>query len=128
MEYKGARITKRRDYVLVEDPPNYTPDLEDLPNKLALVAQCCAEVGTNKVLCLGTTANFRLSTTAIFDTGIEIAKASFKMAVVFTNHDAPKEDIAFIEDVIMNRGSEFRFFDDKASALQWLGVSDEGPE
>ena len=63
-----------------------------------------------------------LGTYGVFELGREIAKSGLRIAVV-ESHDAPNENVRFLENVATNRGGPIQFFDNEQHAKDWLGIT-----
>jgi hypothetical protein len=85
------------------------------------ISAACEEAGCRKVLILGPRTKVRLSVLDIYNLGQEIAKLGLRIAVVEL-HDASKENVRFLENVVANRGGPFQFFDDEQDAKDWLEI------
>ena len=122
MDNSEHKISIQPGYVLVERSQDYKVVLSEQPAKLMEMSTACKEAGCRKVLILGPRTKVRLSTQEIFDLGKEIAKLSLQIAVVEL-HDASKENVEFLENVVVNRGVPIQFFDNEQDAKDWLVVS-----
>ncbi|MCZ6898348.1 MAG: hypothetical protein O7D95_06565 [Betaproteobacteria bacterium] len=122
MDNSEHKISIQPGYVLVERSQDYKVVLSEQPAKLMEMSAACKEAGCRKVLILGHRTKVRLSTQEIFELGKEIAKLSLQIAVVEL-HDASKENVEFLENVVVNRGVPIQFFDNEQDAKDWLEVS-----
>ena len=106
-------------YVLVERPAGYEVTLSDQSLRLRDIARMCHEADCRNVLVVGQKSIVRLSTMDVFKLGEQIAELGLRVAVV-ESHDAPPEDVRFLEDVSTNRGGPLQFFDNEQDARNWL--------
>ncbi len=84
------------------------------------VSAVCEKAGYHKVLVVGPRTKVRLSTMDIYTLGEQIARLRMKVAVV-ESHDAPDDDVTFLENVATNRGGPLQFFHNEQDAKAWLG-------
>lgn len=122
MGKSNFKISVRRDYILVERPKDYEVVLDEMPAMLAELSAACKEAGCRKVLILGPKTHARLETMEIHDLGNLIATTRLQIAIVEL-HDAPDDDVAFLETVVFNRGGPLQFFRDETEAKNWLADS-----
>ncbi len=108
-------------YVLVERPQDYKVVLNEQAAVLMEMSTACKEAGCRKVLILGPKTKVRLSVPDIYDLGQEIAKLGLRIAVA-ESHDASKENVRFLENVVTTRGRPIQFFDNEQDAKDWLGI------
>ena len=106
-------------YVLVERPQDYEVALSEQPEMLMNLAAVCKQANCRKVLIRGPKTTVKLSPLEIRDLGKEIAKLDLRIAVT-ESHDASKEDVEFLENVVWNRGRPIKFFDSELEAKYWL--------
>lgn len=121
MEHESEKITVCSDYIRIDRPAGYEVELIDATDYVDKLASACDDAGVRNVLIVGPKTNVRLSTMDLLELGGLIAAAHLKIAMV-ERHDAPVRDVEFLENVAWNRGGLIEFFDDEASALEWLGV------
>ena len=122
MQISDHKISIQPDFVLVERPPGYEVDLNELPLMLMELANFCEEADCRKVLVVGENTKVNLEVIDIFDLGSQLAELHLQIAMV-ESHDASDENVGFLENVAFNRGGQIRFFDTKKDAKYWLGVS-----
>lgn len=116
------QISIQPGYVLVERPPDYEVVWTEQPAELKKISAFCKEAGCRKMLVLGPRTKVTLSLLDIYNLGEEITKLGLQIAVVEL-HDASKEDVKFLEDVVINRGISIQFFDNEQDAKDWLGIT-----
>jgi hypothetical protein len=122
MDNSEYQISIQPGYVLVERAQDYEVVLSEQPAILMAISASCKEAGCRKVLILGPRTKVRLSVQNVFDLGQEIAKLGLRIAVV-ESHDAPNENVRFLENVATNRGGPIQFFDNEQHAKDWLGIT-----
>ena len=116
------QISIQPGYVLIERPSDYEVDWTEQPAELKKISAFCKETGCRKVLVLGPRTKVTLSAVEVFKLGEEIAKLALQIAVVEL-HDASKENVKFLENVVINRGVPIQFFDNEQDAKDWLGIT-----
>ena len=116
------KISIQDGYVLVERPEGYEVAANALPAMLTELSEFSKIAGCQKVLVLGPKTKVNLALLDIYDLGSEIANLHLQIAMV-ESHDAPDEDVSFLENVVANRGDPIRFFDTEEEAKGWLEVS-----
>lgn len=116
------QISIQPGFVLVERPPHYEVVWRKQPVALKEISAFCEETGCRKVLVLGLRTKVTLSTSDILNLGKEIAKLGLQIAVAEL-HDASKEDVRYLENVVNNLGAPMQFFDNEPDALDWLGIT-----
>ncbi len=122
MGNSDLRISIQPGFVLVERPDNYEVVLGEQPAALMELSALCKEAGCQKVLILGPNTKVSLSLLDIYELGEEIADSHLHIAIA-ESHDASRDDEAFLETVVFNRGGPLQFFDSEKEAKSWLGVS-----
>ena len=122
MQIFDHKISIQSDYVLVERPPGYQVDLNELPPMLMGLTDICMEADCRKVLVVGNDTTVNLEVIDIFDLGNQLAELRLQIAMV-ESHDASAENVGFLENVAFNRGGQIQFFDTEKDAKDWLGVS-----
>jgi len=98
---------------------NFEVVLTEQPEMLMDLSAACKRANCRKVLIRGPKTSVRLSPLEIRDLGKEIAKLDLRIAVA-ESHDALKDDVAFLENVVWNRGRPIKFFDSELEAKYWL--------
>ncbi len=109
-------------YLRVERPQRYKVVLSEQPAELMKISASCREAGCRKVLIVGPRTRVSLSTLDIYQLGEKITKMGLQIAIV-ESHDAPGDDVGFLETVVFNRGGTIQFFDNEQDAKNWLEVS-----
>ncbi len=122
MSSANYNISIQSGYVLVERPRDYQVVLDEQPAMLMELSAICKEANCRNVLILGPKTKVSLSTFDILELGSQIADSRLKIAMVEA-HDAPNDDVNFLENVAWNRGGLIRFFDSDMEAKEWLGIS-----
>lgn len=122
MTSSNFEISIQRNYVLVERAKDYVVIFDEQPRMLAQLSAICKEANCRNVLILGTKTKVGLSTLDILELAHRIANTRLKIAVAEV-HDAPDEDVSFLESAVWNRGGLIRFFDSGKKAENWLGIS-----
>ncbi len=121
MGSSNQKISIQPGYVLVERAKNYKVVWSQQRAALMDISVACKKAGCRKVLVLGPRTKVRLSTQEIFDLGKEIANLDLQIAIV-ESHDASSNDARFLQNVVVNRGGPFQFFENERDAKDWLGV------
>jgi hypothetical protein len=119
MASSNYKISIQPDYVLMERPRDYKVVLSEQPEMLMDLAAACKRANCRKVLIRGPKTTVELSPLEIRDLGKEIAKFDLRIAVS-ESHDASRDDVAFLENVVWNRGRPIKFFDSELEAKYWL--------
>lgn len=122
MHGSNYEVSVQSDYVLVERPQNFEVFLDEQPALLEELMTLCKRADTRNVLILGPKTKVRLSIMDIFELGSQIANSHLRIAIV-EDHDATGEDAEFLENTAWNRGGLIQFFDSRADAENWLGIS-----
>ncbi len=122
MTSSNFEVSIQRNYVLVERAKDYVVILDEQPRMLTQLSAICKEANCRNVLILGTKTKVRLSTLDILELASQIANTRLKIAVVEV-HDAPDENVSFLEDAVWNRGGLIRFYSSGKTAKNWLGIS-----
>lgn len=119
MALSNYKISIQPDYILMERPRDYEVVLSEQPEMLTNLSAVCKKANCRKVLIRGPKTSVSLSPLEIRDLGKEIAKLDLRIAVA-ESHDASKDDVDFLENVVWNRGRPIKFFDSELEAKYWL--------
>lgn len=121
MDNPESQMSIQSGYVLVERPQDFKVSWSEQPAELARISALCKKAGCRNVLVRGPRTRVRLSEMDIFRLGEAISKLGLMIAVVEI-HDASKQDVQFLTNVVTNRGRPIQFFDNEQDAKVWLGV------
>jgi len=115
-------ITFRDEYIHISHPDNFVILPEAIEGLWQNLAEACKAFGCNRVLNEGSVDLSRLRDFDTYNAGTQAGLIrGLRMACLFPNY-VPDEQSEFFKMVASNRGAKVEFFNDRAEALEWLGV------
>ncbi|MBS1792465.1 MAG: hypothetical protein JSS81_01355 [Acidobacteria bacterium] len=119
---KGVEIELCDGYLHITHPEGFIVSAEALEPLWANLADACRRHRCKKVLNEGRLDFSRLRTYDSYQSGSYAGEIrGLQMACLFYGF-IPMDKAEFFKTVASNRGARIDFFEDRASALKWLGV------
>jgi hypothetical protein len=120
------KLTPHADYVHVALAPDYEIRPAGVTELMMSVSDVCSRQGQRRVMIEGNVVARRMGTMDSFGAGALAGSmlTGVRIACCFYGY-TPDDQSQFFKDVAQNRGVRVDFFNDRETALRWLGVGSQ---